>query len=254
MTEHAIAPVTTDASGSGRRRVGSLVAGGAIAVFAVVFVTSGLWALWVDRVDRGSGGFVKIGSTTLNTPTYAIEAPLTGDGPHWLYGATVFGTGRVRATSQTAHPMFVGIARTSDVARYLDGTGYATIQHLASDQLTTHQGGAPAGPPAQRSIWAASTQGNGQQTLLWKPRGGDWSIVMMNTDATPGVSLRGDLAAKLPALPWIAGGLLLAGAALATLGIWLILRGIRGKRPTAQLAAAPVPGVSPSQVSVGAPS
>ena len=54
----------------------------------------------------------------------------------------MFGTARVRATSQNAQPMFIGIARTNDVARYLAGTGYGTIQHLATDEVTTHAGGA----------------------------------------------------------------------------------------------------------------
>jgi hypothetical protein len=230
MIEHASAPLSADVRPRGKRRLGSVIAGSAIGVVAVVLLTSGMWALWIDRVDRGSGGFVKIGSSTLDTPTYAIESPLTGDGPDWLYGARVFGTGRVRATSQTAHAMFMGIARTSDVARYLGGVGHATIQHLASDELTAHQGGPPTGPPAQLSIWAATTQGNGQQSLLWKPRRGDWSIVMMNTDASPRVALHGDLAAKLPLLPWLVAALLLAGAGLGCLAGWLIVRGVRVRR------------------------
>jgi len=196
---------------------------------------------------------VKIGSSNLNTGTYAIESPLTGDGPSWLYGSTVFGTGRIRATSQTAHPMFIGIARTSDLARYLSGgTGYATIQHLASDELTTHQGGAPAAPPGQLSIWAASTQGDGQQTLLWKPRSGDWSVVMMNTDASPGVTLHGDLAARVPLLPWVGGGLVLVGAALMSLAIWLFVRGVRGRRQPAEPATVRPQGTNPVDVPVGA--
>jgi hypothetical protein len=195
--------------------------------------------LWVDRVDRGSGGFVSIGTTRLNTPTFAIESPLTGDGPSWLYGSTVFGTGRVRATSQNAHPTFIGIARSSEVARYLDGTGYATIQHLASDELTTHQGRAPAVPPTRLSIWAASTHGPGEQVLRWKPRSGDWSIVLMNTDASPGVALRGDLGATVPLLPWVAAGLMLVGAVMAGAGGWVLVRATRVRPPRAPSAPEP---------------
>jgi hypothetical protein len=247
-----IAPVTSEASGSGRRRVGSLIAGSIAAVLAVLLLAPGVWALWVDRIDRGRGGFVSIGTTKLNTGTYAIRSPLTGDGPRWLYGSTVFGTGRVRATSQNEQPMFVGIARSSDVARYLDTTGYATIQHLASDELTTHQGGAPAATPTQLPIWAASTVGSGRQTLLWKPRSGDWSIVLMNADASPGVALRGDVAAKLPVLPWVAAGLLLAGAVLAGIAGWFLVRGIRVDRRTPRSGTVPSQGTSSTQVPVGA--
>jgi hypothetical protein len=126
--------------------------------------------------------------------------------------------------------MFIGIARTSDVARYLSGTSYGTLVHLATNEVTTHNGGAQSTPPSQVSIWAASTQGTGQQTLLWKPRNGDWSIVMMNADASQGVALRGSLAAKMPPLPWIAGVLLLLGIGLGSLAAWLIVRGVRGSQ------------------------
>src|SRR5690349_815201 len=211
---------------SGKRRIGSLIAGSIITVFALTLLVGGFWALWVDRIDRDGHGFVTIGTTKLNTPTYAIEAPLTGDGPSWLYGSRVFGTGRVRATSASTGPLFVGIARTSDVSRYLAGTGYGTLVHLASNEVTTHNGVAQSVPPARASIWAASTQGMGRQTLFWKPRSGNWSIVMMNADASQGVALRGSLAAKLPPLPWIAGALLLLGVALGCLGGWLFVRGI----------------------------
>jgi hypothetical protein len=75
--------------------------------------------------------------------------------------------------------------------------------------------------------WAASTAGTGEQSLLWKPRDGDWSIVLMNVDASPGVALSGDLGAEFPPLPWIAWGLLIAGAIFAVFGGWLIVREIR---------------------------
>jgi len=226
---------------SGKLRIGSLIAGSILAVFAITFLIGGTWALWLDRVDRDSHGFVTIGNSTLTTPTYALEAPLTGDGPSWLYGSRVFGTGRVRATSESAQPLFVGIARTRDISRYLSGTGYGTIVHLASNEVTNHNGGAQSIPPSQVSIWAASTQGSGRQTLLWKPRDGNWSIVMMNADASAGVALRGSLAAKMPPLPWVAAVLLLLCIAIGGLAGWLIARGTGLRR------AAPKPAIELSE-------
>ena len=254
MAQQVIAPGTTETSGSRKIRLAPLIAGSVIAALAVITLFGGAWALWVDRMDRSGGGFVTIGTSNLRTETSAIEAPLTGDGPDWLYGSTVFGTGRVRATSQNAQPLFIGIARTSDVDRYLAGTGYGTIQHLATDEVTTHAGGAQSVAPTQVSIWAASTQGTGRQTLLWKPRSGDWSIVMMNADAGPGVALRGSLAAKMPLLPWVAGGLLLLGALMACVGGLLIARGLRGNRAHAPADTPPSQPTTPPPVPVGASS
>jgi hypothetical protein len=55
----------------------------------------------------------------------------------------------------------------------------------------------------------------------------------MNADASSGVAIAGDVSAEFPALPWVAGGLLIAGAAVAALGGWLLIRGIQGEaRPS----------------------
>jgi hypothetical protein len=213
-----------------RLRVPSLVAGSILCLLALSVLALGGWALWMDQVDRDGSGFITIGETTeLQTETSAIISELRGDGPRWLYGSEILGDARVRATSQDESPLFIGITSTSDVYRYLGDAGYATIDHLETADLTTHPGGDLSGPPGRESIWEASTEGSGQQTLLWTPRDGDWSIVLMRADATSGVAIAGDVGAEFPALPWLAGGLLIAGAAVAALGGWLLIRGIRGE-------------------------
>lgn len=219
--------IGTSPTGSQRRRVLSLVAGSILCVVALVFLTGGGWALWKDRVDRDSTGFVSFGNTDLRTGQYAIVGDLKGDGPSWLYGSTVLGDTRVRAASRTGRPLFIGIARTDDLFRYLRGVGYATIDSFEVRADTTHPGGRPAGPPSPESIWAASTQGTGQQTLRWDSRAGDWSIVFMNADASAGVAVHGNAGAKLPILPWLALGLLVAAAALGLIGGWVLVRAIR---------------------------
>lgn len=214
-------------SGSHRRRALPLVAGGILCVVALAFLAGGGWALWKDRVDRDDKGFVSLGTAELRTGQYAIVGDLKGDGPSWLYGSTVLGEARVRATSQSPQPLFIGIARKDDVFRYLHGTGYATVDSFEVTAKTTHPGGAPTGQPSGQSIWATSTKGTGEETLLWTPRSGDWSIVFMNADATANVDVRGDASAKLPILPWLAGGFLIIGGAVGLIGAWVLVRAIR---------------------------
>jgi hypothetical protein len=214
----------------------SLITGGILGLVAVVLVAGGSWALWKDRADRDGQGFVSIGTEQLRTEQYAIVGDLQGDGPSWLYGSTVIGDARIRATSQSEQPLFIGIARKDDVLRYLQGAGYATIYSFEVTADTTHPGGAPSGPPAGESIWAASTQGVGQQTLLWKPHEGDWSVVFINADASAQVDIRGDASAKFPVLPWLAGALLIIGAAAGVLAAWLLVRRIRHSAPSVQAA------------------
>jgi hypothetical protein len=229
MSEPTIAPTTAGASGSGRRRVGSLVAGSIVCVFALALLAGGGWGLWKDRIDRDASGFVSIGTSTLRTDAYAIVGDLHGDGPSWFWESGVFGDSRVRATSESQQPLFIGIARTDDLLRYLAGAGYATIDSFEVRADTTHAGGPPSGPPAREAIWAASTQGTAEQTLRWDSRAGDWSIVFMNADAGSRVAVRGDASAEFPILPWVAVGLLVIGAASAFIGVWLLVRGINGR-------------------------
>jgi hypothetical protein len=215
-------------------RLGLIVAGGIVVAIALALLAGGGWGLWQDRIER-DGGYVTIGTTDVRTDTYAIVAELKGDGPAWLYGSSILGEARVRATPLSERPLFMGIARTDDVSRYLDGVGHGTIEHLAMGELsTTSPGGAPSSPPAAAVEWVASTDGTGEQTLLWKQRDGDWSVVLMNSDASAGVEVRGELGAEFPPLPWVAGGLLIAGGVLALLGVWLILRGTGRPAPAGE--------------------
>ena len=200
-----------------------------VSALAALLLAGGGWALWLDRAERDAAGFHTVETTSLHTDTHALIGDLQGDGPHWLYGSTVLGTARARARSQTGQPLFVGIGRKSDVSRYLSGAGYAKIEHLDTGDVTTHAGGAPPAPPAQAVPWAKSTQGTGQQTIRWKPRDGDWTIVLMNADASAGVAVRGDVGATFPLLPWVALGFLVAGGVAALIGGWLVVRAIRVK-------------------------
>jgi hypothetical protein len=76
--------------------------------------------------------------------------------------------------------------------------------------------------PATQDFWAASTDAPGRQTLTWDVEDGDWSIVVMNADASRGLDSRisaGAEALLLAPLGWgmtIAGLLVLAFAAGAT--------------------------------------
>ena len=70
--------------------------------------------------------------------------------------------------------------------------------------------------------------GPGTQTLAWQVAGGRWTVVVMNADATAPVSVRVNVAATLPALPWVATGLLIAGVFFLLAGGLLIALPVRG--------------------------
>jgi hypothetical protein len=79
--------------------------------------------------------------------------------------------------------------------------------------------------------------GPGTQTLTWAVTSGDWMVIAMNADGARPVSVQVNVAATLPALPWIAAGLLAGGLAFLAGGLVLIAVPLRrasgphGQRP-----------------------
>jgi hypothetical protein len=142
----------------------------------------------------------------------------------------LFGTVRIRATSTTsAAPVFLGIARAGAASSYLAGVAHATIYGPAGTQgWYAEQGGtAPATPPSRANLWDAHATGPGAQTVVWPVRSGDWTVVAMNADGSRLVSVSVNVAATLPALPWLAGGLLGGGAIVLAGGVLLLVIPIR---------------------------
>ena len=70
-------------------------------------------------------------------------------------------------------------------------------------------------------------QGAGNLTLTWAVRDGDWTIVVMNTDARPGLSVRAKTGISALALSWLAGELLGVGLLTGVTAAALILVPVR---------------------------
>jgi hypothetical protein len=132
--------------------------------------------------------------------------------------------------------VFAGLAPADQVAAFLAGTDHATVLDFGDGPTYQLHRGGPIAAPATAIDWAAQTSGTGTQSLSWSPQAGDWAVVVMNADATPGVSVRMDVGATAPGLGPLAVGLLATGAlglagAAALVGIALYL-GLR--RPVRQ--------------------
>ena len=97
----------------------------------------------------------------------------------------------------------------------------------------TVAGGRPGSAPGTQDFWVASDTGRGARTLEWDPADGSWTVVVMHADGRPGIDVGADLGARLPALPWIALGVLIAGAVFLT-GGGLLSAGAVRRRGTDQ--------------------
>ena len=204
-------------------RIATAVAGAVLVLCSAgLFGGSGV-ALWAQA--NRHGGYADLATATYSVPGYAIASDTIG--LHLATGATfdLIGTVRIQVTqaSGTA-PAFVGIAPAGAAGRYLAGVDYATVRGAAGRHgtYTEHAGTAPAVPPGRAGIWTAHASGPGTQTLTWAPRSGDWMVVAMNADGSRPVSLQVNVAATLPALPWIAAGLLIGGIIFLIGGVLMI--------------------------------
>jgi hypothetical protein len=107
--------------------------------------------------------------------------------------------------------VFVGIGPTADVTRYLGSVRRAVITDFGHSTIQTISGTTPASAPRSQDFWVASSGGTGTRTVAWHSVKGSWTVVVMNADGRPGIDVRADAGATMPALPWIAVGLLGAG-------------------------------------------
>jgi hypothetical protein len=126
----------------------------------------------------------------------------------------------------------VGIGPSLDVDRYLAGVDHTVITEFWGEETETVAGDARPSPPRSQDFWVAPSTGSGPRTLEWDPTDGSWSIVVMNADGEAGIDVGADLGARAPALPWIALGLLVAGAVFLVGGALVIVGALRHRRTT----------------------
>ena len=148
---------------------------------------------------------------------------------------------RVRVTPEGGSaPAFAGLARPAILQRYLAGVAYATPHRNTGHgvSFTQHSGTAPATRPGRAGVWTADATGGGTLTLQFDAhtQQGDLVLVAMNADGSPSVGGHVTTAATVPSLPWIAAGLLAAGAVLLAASAALIIKPVR--RPSGRRAPA----------------
>ena len=222
-------------------RIASIIAGSVAAVLAVGLIGAGALLLWGDS-KKDDHGYLSTGKDRYAASTYALASDnldVDLDGAGWIMDRDDMGKVRLAVESSTDKPVFVGIARTSDVSEYLHGTSYTSVTDVdySPFHVSYRDHGSDRRPalPADQEFWAASAHGAGTQTLAWDLEAGDWSIVVMNADGSRGVDTDISAGAKVPflgTLGWISlgGGLVL----LLTAGTLLYLGARAPRPPTAQ--------------------
>jgi len=232
-------PPTTHTQRS-RSRFAGIAVGVAMMLAAVAVLAVGGGALWADS-HRGHDGYVSTGNHEFDTAGRALTSPSFQIGsatPDWLIHRV-----RLSATSTAAgRPVFVGIARTRDVNRYLANVSRSQLRDFGWDgpSYSNRPGSRTPARPATQHFWAATASGRGTQTVSWKLKPGHWDVVVMNADASSGVDTSVKLGVHTPPL-------LVPGLALVAFGLLIGAGGFalvyRGTRPV-ETVVPPVPVVA----------
>jgi hypothetical protein len=204
------------------RRIALLVAGIVTGLAGLALLVSGVVLIAINETERDSAGFFSTAQEPYVSDSHAIVSDtldIGTDGPDWLFEEGRLATLRLQGASENPErEIFLGIGPTREVEDYLAGASFDTVTDVALDPFkATYEatsGRSAPGEPGSEDFWSASTSGSGDQTLEWEVAKGDWSAVVMNANASPGVDVRLSLGAKVGFIFWLGLGLLVAGVVL----------------------------------------
>ena len=223
-------------------RIASTIAASLAGLLAIGLLAAGGLLLWGDS-RKDDQGYLTTASHRFVTDTAALATDnldLDLDGLDTVVNRDHYGTIRLQVDPRADKPVFVGIAPTTDVDRYLAGTSHALVTDISYSPFRAHYadrpGSARPAAPAAQSFWTASAHGAGRQTLTWDVQEGDWSIVVMNQDGSRNVDAAVRAGADVPWLDDLAWGVTIAGVVMLLIATGFTVVAVRS-RPRAAVAA-----------------
>jgi hypothetical protein len=215
-----------------RRSVSRLVFGSLCLLLALALLGGAVAGIYGLENNRDATGYFVTHTHHYQTPSYALSTESLNVGS--VTGALETSLLRLRITatnSDTAKPLFIGIARTEDVARYLARVRHAELRNINFDPFKVDYQpigtGAPAALPSTKNFWQTHSSGTGTQTISWPVKSGQWSAVVMNADGSRNVNVDAQLAARLSGAWWFVAAFIALGVLSLLGGIALVRSGMR---------------------------
>jgi hypothetical protein len=214
-------------------KIALAVIGALVGLMAAGFIGGGAGLVWAYNTQRTDDGFFESQAIELDTSAYAITSSEIdlGSQPEDWFPAGRLATVRIEAEAADSGAVFVGIGPESDVEAYLGDTRRAEVTNIgpgASDVSYEMTGRSePSTVPGDQDFWAASSEGDGSQTITFDLEQGSWMAVIMNADAGPGVSVDVVGAAQTAWLIPVAALMLVIGLFLAAITAALLVVAIR---------------------------
>jgi hypothetical protein len=208
----------------------ALAAAGVTGLIAFALFLIGGLALWAIGHYRDADGYLATASERVVSSGYAIatdDLEVGAGAPGLLLKPGRYGTIRLQVAPHGGKPLFVGIARTADVQRYLGRSDRSVVEAIDytpfAVRYAQRTGTRAPGPPGTQRIWAA----HGSRGLTWDVRSGDWSVVVMNADGSPNVHAGVSAGARVPYLSTLSFGALGLGLLFVVATAALTLHGTR---------------------------
>jgi hypothetical protein len=213
-------------------------------IFGILFVIGSLGliigggvTLFLDNTLKDDQGFYTSGFFSAAAPNSFAIVTRSADiriESGWFMRQNNMITFKVDAQNTLpSKPVFIGIAKETDLENYLKGVSFDEVAGLNFQPLRMeliHHSGSVAPPaPAAQSFWVVSATGTDQQNLQWDISPGSYSLVIMNADGSPKVDTKLSLGIKIPEIIHSIGlGLLVGGIVLLIVGGTMIFFAARG--------------------------
>lgn len=224
-------------SGMSAGKIVLIILGSISLIFGLAFAGAGGVVLVAQSAFRDAQGFFVSGPHPFASDGYALTSTRIDFGANPERGASNIGgifTLRLRAESSNGKQIFIGVAPSADVDAYLGNVSHDEISDVSLRPFNATyvpvEGSATPRPPAQEPIWVQTQSGPGEQTLVWHPRSGRWTVVVMNADASHGVAARMSVGVRVRFLTWIGIGLLVLALLAFLAGGLMLYFGVRRPR------------------------
>lgn len=211
-----------------------LVVGIVLTLTGAALALAGAAAAWLGAAQN-DGGYLTSRTERFTASSYALVSPRLDAIGEGTVNRLPFDVGTLRLRATPANPggtIFIGVAPQDKVADYLSGVHYTELQEVKFNPFRPVYRDVPglSGPlpPGGQGFWAASASGQGQQELTWNIASGAWTVVVMNADATQGVSADLQAGFRSELIRPAATGLLVSGAAALIAGLPLLVIGAMG--------------------------
>ncbi|MBG6190912.1 hypothetical protein IWX64_001866 [Arthrobacter sp. CAN_A212] len=232
--------------------IAMLIIGIVLSLIGVSLAAGGL-AVAVLASDQRDDGYFTSPTERYAVASHALVSPRLeafGEGTAERLPFDV-GTLRIRVTaSDPSDEIFIGLAPQDAVDDYLEGVDRTVLRDVDFNPFRpvyrNISGSSTPGTPDSQEFWAAAASGPGEQEITWNIAAGDWTVVVMNADASPGISADLQAGFRSELIQPAGTAILLIGLVTLAIGVPLVVLGAVGlgraaHEPGQPTSTAPVP-------------